>query len=59
MMNRMNEIIPETKKESRILREVTGKRTKNTKYFATEDHGGIAAVSPGSPLSRSGRVEGN
>jgi len=46
MMNRMNEIIPETKKESRILREVTGKRTKNTKYFATEDHGGIAAVYP-------------
>lgn len=46
MMNRMNEIIPGTKKESRILREVTGKRTKNTKYFATEDHGGIAAVYP-------------
>lgn len=43
-MNYMNQIIPEKKKESRILREISGKRTKNTKYFATEDHGGIAAV---------------
>lgn len=45
-MNYMNQIIPEKKKESRILREISGKRTKNTKYFATEDHGGIAAVYP-------------
>ena len=44
----MNKIMNEIKKaaESKILAEQKEKRDRNTKYFLTENHGGIAAVYP-------------
>ena len=40
----MNEI--KKAAESKILAEQKEKRDRNTKYFLTENHGGIAAVYP-------------
>ena len=38
--------VPAQTKKSKIITELTEKRKENTKYFLTEDHGGIAAVYP-------------
>ena len=45
-MNQMN--IPENKKEkaAKIIAEQKEKRNANTKYFLTENHGGVAAIYP-------------
>ena len=45
-MNSYKKSIPTQEAPLKILYEITEKRDAHTKYFATENHGGIAAVYP-------------